>query len=220
MTLRLVVLRGDRVRVARLTANLLLLMGLALMVGSLLIHLDASLYQKAQESRFRPVLASDSIEPPPQLPEPPPPRVPRPLLTRLAVSPWTEDPAIVGRLEIPRLGLHVMIRNGDDAATLRRAVGLMPGTAQPGEIGNMVLTGHRDTFFRPLRGIERGDRFQVTTRTHNHTYVVDSLMVVEPEYTSVLQATETASATLITCFPFEYLGSAPRRFIVKAHLVR
>lgn len=192
------------------------------MFAALWIHIDATLYQYAQETQFAAEVQPAPPTPTPQEPPPPqlmaPMEVPKPILPGIASALWQEDPAIVGKLEIPRLGLHVMIRSGDDAATLRRAVGLMPGTAQPGTTGNMVITGHRDTFFRPLRGIQRGDVIQVRTRAQTHTYRVDSLMVVEPDYTAILKATPNPTATLITCFPFDYLGSAPRRFIVKAHL--
>lgn len=204
MKLRLVVPRWNG---ALLAANAMIVAGLALMLGALAIHFDALMYQRVQEDHFLPA------EDPTEMPV-------RHVIPVLNVVPrlpiWTEDPAILGRLEIPRLGLSVMIRLGDDAATLRRAVGLMPGTALPGENGNMVLTGHRDTFFRPLRGIERGDRIQVRTRSRTHTYFVDSLMVVEPTHTSVLKGSDKPRCTLITCFPFDYIGSAPRRFIVTA----
>lgn len=216
---------GNSGRAADVVTKLMIVAGLAFLFAALWIHIDATLYQYSQEMQFA------AEEPPPPAPDVPAPvsapaplvvplTVPKPVLPTFANAPWNEDSEIVGKLEIPRLGLHVMIRNGDDDATLRRAVGLMPGTAQPGHVGNMVLTGHRDTFFRPLRGIEQGDKIQVRTRAQTHTYLVDSLMVVEPDYTAVLKSTAQPTATLVTCFPFDYIGAAPRRFIVKAHLVQ
>ncbi|MEZ5356568.1 MAG: sortase [Bryobacteraceae bacterium] len=88
----------------------------------------------------------------------------------------------------------------------------------PGEAGNFSVAGHRDTFFRPLRGIERRDRILVRTQTNLYRYDVESVMVVQPEHIDVLMGGEEAICTLITCFPFDYVGAAPRRWIVRARL--
>ena len=124
----------------------------------------------------------------------------------------------LGRIEIPRLRLSVMTREGADAATLRRAVGHVPSTALPGEPGNAAFAGHRDTFFRKLRDVRKGDEIVFTTAAGKHRYVVSDLRVVPPSDISVLEPTERPVLTLVTCYPFNYIGSAPERFIVRASL--
>jgi len=123
---------------------------------------------------------------------------------------------LVGRLEIERLGLSAMVIEGDDRRTLRRAVGHIPGTARPGESGNMVLTGHRDTFFRPLRNIRHDDIITLATLQGQFRYRVLSTQVVSPDDLSVLLISRNEILTLITCYPFYFVGAAPNRFIVRA----
>lgn len=127
--------------------------------------------------------------------------------------------APIGRLELPAIGLRVPVLENYDAATLRRGVGHVPGTATPGGLGNLVLAGHRDTFFRPLREVHAGMEAQVITAAGRWRYVVDGTEVVDPDRVEVLEIGERPEMTLITCFPFDYIGAAPRRFIVHAHLV-
>jgi sortase A len=124
----------------------------------------------------------------------------------------------LGRIEIPRLRLSVMTREGADAATLRRAVGHVPSTALPGEPGNAAFAGHRDTFFRKLRDVRKGDEIVFTAPGGTHRYVVNDLRVVPPSDVSVLEPTGHPVLTLVTCYPFNYIGSAPDRFIVRASL--
>jgi sortase A len=123
---------------------------------------------------------------------------------------------VVGRLEIARLGLSVMVVEGVDDIDLKRAVGHIPGTALPGESGNVGIAGHRDTFFRPLRSIQLDDTITVSTLQGASRYRVVSTNVVRPEDIQVLYPTGRDSLTLVTCFPFDYVGSAPKRFIVRA----
>jgi sortase A len=104
----------------------------------------------------------------------------------------------------------------DSAAILRRAVGHLARTAWPGEAGNVVLAGHRDTFFRPLKRVQVGDAITLKTRIGDFEYLVESTAVVPPTDVQVLQPTGGRTLTLITCFPFTYLGSAPNRFVVRA----
>jgi sortase A len=127
--------------------------------------------------------------------------------------------ATIGRLEVPRLGLTVITREGTDARTLRRAVGHVPATALPGQKGNAAFAGHRDTFFRQLKHVREGDEIVVTTTAGRHHYVVRDTRVVLPNDVSVLDPTTAATLTLVTCYPFNYIGSAPKRFIVRASLV-
>ncbi len=126
------------------------------------------------------------------------------------------DPDAVGRIEIPRLGVMAIVSEGADEGTLARAVGLVPGSAHPGEPGNMVLAGHRDTFFRPLRKIRLNDRIRVVVPSHIYEYRVQSLRVVAPEEKDVLASKGVDELTLVTCYPFGFIGPAPDRFIVSA----
>jgi sortase A len=123
---------------------------------------------------------------------------------------------LIGRLEIPRLELSAVVIEGDDSKTLRRAVGHIPGTPLPGQTGNVALTGHRDTFFRPLRNIRANDIIVVTTLQGVYRYRVVSTRVVRPDNVAVLSSGDDEILTLVTCYPFYFVGSAPDRFIVRA----
>lgn len=124
--------------------------------------------------------------------------------------------AVVGRLSIPRLGLSVMVVEGVASGDLRHAAGHIPGTALPGESGNVAIAGHRDTFFRPLRRIQPSDIVTLSTLGGEYRYRVTRTEVVPPQDVSVLGPTTDDTLTLVTCFPFDYIGPAPRRFIVRA----
>jgi sortase A len=129
------------------------------------------------------------------------------------------DGAIMGEMEVARLGLKVVVVQGDSPAILQRAVGHLPGTVLPGETGNIALAGHRDTFFRPLRNIRSGDAITFKTLDGEFRYLVESTDVVPPTDVSVLQSHGGRTLTLITCFPFYYVGAAPDRFIVRARQI-
>jgi sortase A len=124
----------------------------------------------------------------------------------------------VGRIEIPRLGVSAVIRAGSDARTLRLAVGYIPGTALPGDRGNFGLAGHRDTFFRKLRDINPDDEIRIVTKDGVFNYYVQRTSIVMPKDVWVLDPTNYPALTLVTCYPFNYIGSAPKRFIVRAAL--
>ncbi len=125
----------------------------------------------------------------------------------------------LGRIEISSIGLTAMIMEGIDGKTLRHAVGHISGTPLPGQQGNVALAGHRDTFFRGLRNIHKDDKITLTTLRGSYCYRVDSAQVVEPEDTQVLDGTADDFLTLVTCYPFFYVGPAPKRFIVRAHRI-
>jgi sortase A len=125
----------------------------------------------------------------------------------------------LGRIEISSIGLAAMIMEGVGERTLRHAVGHIPGTPLPGQQGNVALAGHRDTFFRGLRNVHKDDKITLTTLHGFFSYRVDSTQVVEPEDTKVLGATADDFLTLVSCYPFYYVGSAPKRFIVRAHRI-
>lgn len=125
-------------------------------------------------------------------------------------------PVAIGRLEIPRIGLSAVVAEGDDASTLKVAVGHLPDTPLPWREGNSALAGHRDSFFRPLRRIQEGDEIQFITQHGTFRYRVTRHVIVDPEELWVLDASPTAALTLITCYPFDFVGVAPRRFVVHA----
>lgn len=120
------------------------------------------------------------------------------------------------RLDIPRLGLADVVVEGDDEKSLRKAIGHIPDTSLPGNAGNVGLAGHRDTFFRPLEGIRKGDIILIKTSQAVYRYEVESSEVVLPGDSWVLNHTNNPSLTLVTCFPFHFIGSAPKRFVVHA----
>ena len=122
----------------------------------------------------------------------------------------------IGRIEIPRLGLSVVVVEGIGKTTLRRAAGHIPGTALPGQPGNVGISGHRDTFFRPLKDLKIKDEIQFSTVNGDFRYVVESLTVVDPNNVGVLAPTSENQLTLVTCYPFFYIGAAPKRFVVRA----
>jgi sortase A len=136
-------------------------------------------------------------------------------------SPPAEKPplpkSLIGRLRIPRLNVVAMVREGADSGTLSHAVGHIPGTAMPGNAGNVALAGHRDTIFRALRNIKQSDSIDLETDKGTFRYIVESTQIVSPRDISVLAAGGGPTLTLVTCYPFYYVGSAPKRFIVRAN---
>ena len=205
------------------TADLLIFVGVAGVLVWLWGLADGAAYQYAQRqytqnAHFsREAAGGDAgITDNPSIPE---------AAARSGISRWIapalpkRDPLLLGRLEIPSIHLDVMMREGVDEASLRKAAGHLPSSALPGETGDVVVLGHRDTFFRPLRGIAQGDPIHVRTRSGSFEYIVDSIQVVEPERSlGFPQDMPAASITLITCFPFDYVGPAPRRFVVQARM--
>lgn len=124
--------------------------------------------------------------------------------------------SLVGMLDVPRLKLTTPVIEGDDDATLKRAVGRLPDTALPWEDGNMAVAGHRDGLFRPLKDIRIGDQILFRTSRDEYRYRVTETSIVSPDDVSVLAPGDGAALTLITCYPFYYVGNAPKRFIVRA----
>ena len=123
---------------------------------------------------------------------------------------------MIGRLEIPRVNVSVIVLEGADSSVLDVAAGRIPGTALPGLSGNVGIAAHRDTFFRSLREIRVQDRLSFRTPAGIFQYAVESTEVVEPSDTGVLRQNAGEELTLVTCYPFNYIGSAPKRFIVHA----
>jgi sortase A len=124
----------------------------------------------------------------------------------------------LGVLKIGRLGIVAPVVEGTDDLALNRGVGWIVGTARPGEPGNIGIAGHRDGFFRALKGVLPGDRIELETLRSIQTYVVDQTEIVTPDDVRVLRPRAAPSVTLVTCYPFYFMGDAPQRFIVHAAL--
>jgi sortase A len=136
-----------------------------------------------------------------------------------AAPPLKLEKGVLGRIEIPRLGISAMVAEGADPALLKRAVGHIPGSALPGHSGNVALAGHRDTFFHGLGDTRVNDLVRFVTLQGTYEYRVDWGAVVAPGRVDVLDSTARPSLTLVTCYPFEAIGPAPQRFVVRARLV-
>jgi len=122
-------------------------------------------------------------------------------------------------LRIPKIQLEVPVLEGTDDLTLNRGVGHIAGTANPGEHGNMAIAGHRDGFFRGLKDIGLRDTIEIVLPERTETYVIDHISIVDPSDVSVLQPRPRTTLTLVTCYPFYFVGSAPQRYIVEASVL-
>ena len=136
-----------------------------------------------------------------------------PALPAPAVGSW------VARLEVPSVNLSTTVLEGTDDGTLRRGSGHIEDTPFPGQAGNVGIAGHRDTVFRPLKRIHIGDALNLTTVDRVYRYRISKTFIVGPDDVYVLDPTDHSTLTLVTCYPFEFIGHAPRRFIVQADLV-
>jgi LPXTG-site transpeptidase (sortase) family protein len=162
-------------------------------------HAASRAQQDAQEWFSRSVTARQAV---PKAPSPPERRL--------------HHGDVVGRLTIPRIHLSVMVFEGDDASILKRGAGRIPATSLPYENGNLGIAAHRDTFFRPLRLIHPRDVIEFTSREGVSRYTVTDIVIVPPSDVRVLAQSPGRDLTLVTCYPFYYLGSAPKRWIVHA----
>jgi LPXTG-site transpeptidase (sortase) family protein len=152
-------------------------------------------------------------------PEKPPVAEPGNEARRFTPEQWRQDANLpIGRLEIPTIGLKVVVLQGTDTWTLNGAVGHISGTAFPGEPGNVGLAGHRDSFFRCLKNIALDDEIILRTPVNTYLYKVDNISIVAPNDTYVLKPSDCPNLTLVTCYPFYFIGNAPQRFVVRARL--
>lgn len=140
-------------------------------------------------------------------------------VSRAAAPVSSAADSVLGELRIPALRLSVPVVEGIDKADLLHGVGHIEGTAMPGGLGTVGLAGHRDTFLRPLAKIAPAMRIDLSQGDESYQYVVDSTEIVRPEAVRVLDTVNTPELVLVTCYPFHYIGAAPLRFIVHAHLV-
>ncbi len=177
--------------ISRAGSYFFLAVGLLALGYAAYVVVDAHAYQAYEQSKFEDVSRQD----PPAL---------------------LVEGGVIGEIQVPRLQLKAIVIQGDSHTILRRAVGHIPETALPGTPGNVVLAGHRDTFFRPLRNIRLGDAITLETPNGAFQYLVESTEVVRATDVEVLNATAGRTLTLITCFPFDYIGPAPNRYVVRA----
>ena len=180
---------------SRVTARVLLAVGLLACGYAAYVAVDATRYQAVGreligQARHAPIAAVEPV-----------------------------DGSAIGEIRIERIGLAAVVAEGDSPVTLRRAVGHLAETPLPGSEGNVVLAGHRDTFFRPLKRIRAGDAITLTTSRGDFAYVVESMSVVSADDVEALLPRDGRTLTLVTCFPFFYVGSAPDRFIVRARQI-
>jgi sortase A len=186
--------------------NVFLVLGVMILGYCGFVLLDAIVYQ-ANESRqfqqqikdFKPAIASENS------------------VHEVSFRPLPGK--TLGKIELTRIGVTAMIFEGTDDRTLRRSVGHILGTPLPGQPGNVAIAGHRDTFFRALRNVRQDDEITLMTLEGSYRYRVDSISVVGPEDTQVLDNSGGDILTLVTCYPFYFVGPAPRRFIVRARRI-
>lgn len=209
--MRLVVTRTSMNTILRWARRLFAAAAIAMFGYCGLVLTDALIFQNEEHGRLDRLLAERQAANREARPNN------RPTLQKKEPAAWTVG--LVGRIEIPRLGLSAMVMEGISSKTLRRAVGHIPGTALPGQPGNVGISGHRDTFFRPLRNIRADDIITLITPLGEYRYRVVSTNVVDPSNIGVLVPGGTEVLTLVTCYPFYFVGSAPERFIVRAERV-
>jgi len=185
---------------------------LVLVGGMLMVWVMADLWQRrAVQVRAGQRLVAAARAAAPELPG-------EPLLPPASATPLALG-EVVARIRIADLGVDAMAVEGVDDATLRHAVGHFPGTALPGEHGNASFAAHRDSFFRGLRRVAIGQRIDVETPRGTYSYEVVETDVVEPTRVDVIDPRGGSDLTLVTCYPFDYVGPSPRRFVVHARLV-
>lgn len=131
---------------------------------------------------------------------------------------FVSDNGPLGLLEIPSLDLRTAVYADTSEVNLNRGAGLIRGMARPGEGGNLGVAAHRDGFFRPLERIEVGDAIMVRTAASHYLYRVESITVVDRTDAALLRRTAEPSITLVTCYPFRFIGPAPKRFVVRGRL--
>jgi sortase A len=204
--MRLLVAREPLRRFLRWTRRTLFVVGVSVLAYCTYALVDSRVFQRVQGSQFERLLT-----------------VRKEVDGEAPISPRLWPPTVagglIGRIEIPRLGLSAVVIEGTSTTTLRRAVGHIASTALPGQLGNIGLSGHRDTFFRPLRNIRESDVITFTTLVGGYRYRVVSTQIVRPDNVDVLAPGGDEILTLVTCYPFYFVGAAPYRFIVRAKRV-
>lgn len=195
----------DRRRVPQWLVWALVVVGLACLAWSGFAAFQRYRYQHAERAH----LTAERTETAPGPPVSSAPSAPMP-----ASDPST--PASIGILDIPRLHFSQVVAEGDAETTLKIAIGHLPDTPMPWDMGNSALAGHRNALFEPLRDIKVGDDMRLTTPRGDFAYRVRATMIVNPDDLWILTPTRDRTLTLVTCYPFTYVGHAPQRFVVSA----
>ncbi|HEX3876925.1 MAG TPA: class D sortase [Bryobacteraceae bacterium] len=185
--------------------------------GALLLFLGG---REVVESRLGQMQAAREFQAP-DPPRPSPFNAQSQVPSQTSRAPRVAQPALgqaIAKLSIPRLHTNLYVVEGDGEGQLRLGPGHVKGTVMPGADGNCIIAGHRDTHFRALKDIQTGDEIKLQTREGEYTYRVQNMEIVSADNTSPLRPTADAELHLVTCYPFYYVGSAPKRFIVEAHL--
>jgi sortase A len=224
----LVVEKGsDKVRWLRWAQRLLLVAGAVLVsvYGAAIAHRSIMSHQAIEEVRASHAASQEVATPPPTAKLIAMPKPDFALWSPVRVAEFKSAVAqhgasALGILRIPKSRIEAPIFQGADDLTLNKGVGLIPGTDPIGSGGNTGIAGHRDGFFRGLKDIKVGDSIEIETATKPVEYVVDRIVIVDPQDVSVLQDRGQPVLTLVTCYPFYVLGSAPKRFIVEAKLIQ
>ena len=186
---------------------LLLVSGLSALAYCILVNIEARHYQaRAREQLQKPSCALEALEALSNRKE----------LSTHPLLPKNCGIALVGRVDVPRIHLSAMIAEGATSPVLDLAVGHVPGTVLPGQAGNTALAAHRDTFFRRLGELEPGDVIRIAVSRAEYSYRITFTDIVNPGETWVLQSASGETLTLITCYPFHFVGAAPKRFVVRA----
>ena len=185
-------------------STILLLAGSAILVWCATVWMSTTLFEKYQSWQWNTRYPEASVN------------AMKPVVVAKA-KPKPHD--VIAWLEIPRLRISTAVLEGDDDFALRLGAGHIPGTPIPGATGNVGIAAHRDSFFRPLAGIEPRDRIRLRTPDGDWEYTVESTRIVRPSNVSVLANTGESELTLVTCYPFRYVGPAPLRFIVHARRI-
>jgi sortase A len=202
----------ERAKLRNLGERFAWIVGVALVAIWVLASLFRAVDSRQQIDRFMAVRAADSgsrSTPDQSLWSPERIRAWRDTFSRQA-------PQALAVLRIPRIGLEVPILEGTDDWTLNRAIGHIEDTAAPGADGNSGIAGHRDGFFRGLKDVREGDEIALETKRGREAYQIERIWIVDPTDVSVLDPTPSRAITLVTCYPFYFIGSAPQRFIVRA----
>jgi sortase A len=186
-------------RFMRWTRNILLVSGILALSYVVFTLVSARIYQKNAVLTLDKQIQAEEQH-----------KIEQPVLT-------IKEGDVLGRIEIPRIGVSVAVLQGTTWRTLRLGVGHIKGTALPGEPGNIGIAGHRDTYFRALKDIRKGDEIQLQTAAGIARYEVDWIQITSPSDVGIVAPTTESSLTLVTCYPFYYIGAAPERFIVHAH---
>jgi sortase A len=179
-------------------STIFLLAGSAVLVWCITVWTSAALFERFEARQWKPPQKASITQP----------------FATKKPAPKLHD--VVAWLDIPRLGSSVAVIEGDDSISLRYGAGHIPSTALPGGVGNIGIAAHRDSFFRPLHNIRNGDRLVLRTSNATHEYTVESTRIVPPSDVKVLANDGRPELTLVTCYPFWYVGPAPLRFVVRA----